>query len=203
MAKNDIAKQIKEDIIKEFNSKEGSKKILQAFQRAEKRCNDDIQRLIKQKMIETYYADYKQIHYVRTNQLHTALKPYTELIVQTNGFGFDLGVTEYDDSGEPLYANMDHGVYKTMIKYKTKGGQTRTYTYEIDLNNPKKGNPLSETEKLERERAITQNLKKNIHGIHYKYKGSHNLIKEMNREIDRIFDKKLDQYVDEEIAKIL
>lgn len=155
-------------------------------------------------MIDTYYSDYEPKQYHRTyNQLPKAVTPYTELDVQMNGFRFDLGVTEYDDDGEPLYANMDHGVYKVTIKYKTKKGKTRTYTYEVDRNNPKKGEPLSEAAKLERERMITQNLKKNIHGIHTKFKGSHNLIKEMNREIDKIFDKKLDQYIDEEISKIL
>lgn len=203
MARNDrFEEQLKNRIEEEFNSNNTRSKILAACKRIEARLNNDIKRLIQTYMIDLYYSDYTPTHYHRTWQLNKTVDAWSSLEYSPKEIMFDFDYTRYEQNadgsvGEPLWLKMNHGTYKVTITYITKKGKQKNYQYTIKP-------PAGESQKIKakREKRISDNLLKNVHGKPV-FKGSHNIQKEIYDAIERLLDEKFDEYAFEELSKIL
>lgn len=196
MAKKYLSEQIEKAVTAELNSSSWRKKVDKAFENAEKRCNKDIRKAIA-KMVKTYYMDYTPAIYQRTYQLNKSLAPYTELVISAQDYSYQLNVTTHDSSGNPLFMKMDHSRYAIKMAYKKKDGKISHYEYQVKL-------PNGFINKYAREDKISDNLWDNIHGSNpvFQMKGKHNLSELIEKEIDKIVNTKLYEYVKDEVAKI-
>ena len=123
--------------------KEIDRKMEIAFQRAMKRIEPELFKVMKETSVENYYNGYFPHVYIRKNELPKAISLRLEDTSYGNMFSFDV-LPKYDESG------MDHREYDIIATYKHKKnkkftGEVSTYKCHVKLKNKPDEEEIMET----------------------------------------------------------